>query len=244
MYPYYDRNLGQWKKGTWTKTIHNTARRGTSESLMEERLQTGANKCWKGLFEECSEDTEGAQQIQDQNWRSDVPAKWDMITSGIRHDSNVYGELAVDSPNSLLIGFYTLLSYSYCQRHIFLTLGSWKRKVGDQCPYYGVLHENRKEICVPFLLSKPTVFLILDILLQNTSVHIRTCVCCLLFWGKGHAHIVKNTGSRLGKRLLLKGISYTSQKPFLTDGSGYKRDCLLQEEFPSCTRYVRQVLFP
>jgi hypothetical protein len=29
------------------------------------------------------------------------------------------------SPNSLLIGSYTLLSYSYSQRHTYLTLGSW-----------------------------------------------------------------------------------------------------------------------
>jgi ribonuclease HI len=57
VYPYYDRNLGQWKKGTWTKTIRNAARRGVEESLMEERLQTGANKWRKGLFEERSEDT-------------------------------------------------------------------------------------------------------------------------------------------------------------------------------------------
>ena len=38
VYLYYDRHLGQWKKGTWTKTIRNTARRGVVESLMEERL--------------------------------------------------------------------------------------------------------------------------------------------------------------------------------------------------------------
>jgi hypothetical protein len=31
MYSYYDRNLGQWKKGSWTKTIRNTARRGEAE---------------------------------------------------------------------------------------------------------------------------------------------------------------------------------------------------------------------
>jgi ribonuclease HI len=59
VYPYYDRNLGQWKKGTWTKTIRNAARRGAAESLMEERLQTGANKWRKGLFGERSEDTDG-----------------------------------------------------------------------------------------------------------------------------------------------------------------------------------------
>ena len=47
MYPYYDRNLRQWKKGTWTKTIRNTARRGEVESLMEERLQTGADCDWE-----------------------------------------------------------------------------------------------------------------------------------------------------------------------------------------------------
>jgi hypothetical protein len=51
VYPYYDRNNRQWKKGTWTKTILNAARRGATESLMEERLQIGANKWRKGLFE-------------------------------------------------------------------------------------------------------------------------------------------------------------------------------------------------
>ena len=49
---------------------------------MEERLQTGANKWWKGLFEERREDTDGDQQMDDQNWRSDEPAKWDMIATG------------------------------------------------------------------------------------------------------------------------------------------------------------------
>ena len=36
VYPYYDRNLKQWKKGTWTKTVRKAARRGAVESLMEE----------------------------------------------------------------------------------------------------------------------------------------------------------------------------------------------------------------
>ena len=49
---------------------------------MEERLQTGANKWRKGLFEERSEDMDGDQQMSDQNWRSDAPAKWDMIATG------------------------------------------------------------------------------------------------------------------------------------------------------------------
>ncbi len=82
VYPYYDRNLGQWKKGTWTKTIRNTARRGEAESLLEERLQFGANKWRKGLFEGHSEDTDEDQPMADQNWRPDTPTKWDMIESG------------------------------------------------------------------------------------------------------------------------------------------------------------------
>jgi hypothetical protein len=73
---------GQWKKGTWTKTVRNTSRRGTAESLMEERLQIGTNKWRKGLFEERSVDTDGDQQMQNQNWRSDATDKWDMIATG------------------------------------------------------------------------------------------------------------------------------------------------------------------
>jgi hypothetical protein len=49
---------------------------------MEERLQTGANKWREGLFMERSADTDGEQQMPDQNWRSDAPAKWDMIATG------------------------------------------------------------------------------------------------------------------------------------------------------------------
>jgi hypothetical protein len=51
---------------------------------MEERLQTGANKWRKGLFEERSEDTDGDQQMQNQNrgWRPDASAKRDMIGTG------------------------------------------------------------------------------------------------------------------------------------------------------------------
>ena len=82
VYPYFDRNLKQWKKGTWTKTVRNAARRGAAESLMEERLQIGANKWWKGLFETHSRDTDGDQQMQNHNWRSDTPSKWDMILTG------------------------------------------------------------------------------------------------------------------------------------------------------------------
>ncbi len=59
VYPYYDRNLRQWKKGKWTKTVRNAARRRVTESLMEERLQIGANKWWKGLFEERSVEADG-----------------------------------------------------------------------------------------------------------------------------------------------------------------------------------------
>ena len=39
VFSYYDRILNQWKKGTLSRTIRNVARRGTTESLLEERLQ-------------------------------------------------------------------------------------------------------------------------------------------------------------------------------------------------------------
>ncbi len=81
VYPYFDRNLKQWEKGTWTKTVRNTARRGAAESLMEERLQIGANKWRKGLFETRTRDMDGDQQMQNRNWRSDAPSKWDMIAT-------------------------------------------------------------------------------------------------------------------------------------------------------------------
>ena len=46
VFSYYDRISSQWKKGTWSRTIRNAARRGAAESLLEERLQHGANK-WR-----------------------------------------------------------------------------------------------------------------------------------------------------------------------------------------------------
>jgi len=67
VYSYFDRRTRQWKKGTWTKTIRNAARRGAAESLMEERLQTGANKWRKGLFEKRDVDEDGEEQMLDQN---------------------------------------------------------------------------------------------------------------------------------------------------------------------------------
>ena len=48
---YYDRISNQWKKGTWSRTIRNTVRRGAAESLIEERLHHGSNKWRSGLFE-------------------------------------------------------------------------------------------------------------------------------------------------------------------------------------------------
>jgi hypothetical protein len=80
---------------------------------------------------------------------------------------------------------------------------------------------------------------------QIQTVPIRTCCLCLLYRGKGHAHIIKSTGSRLGKRLLSKGIS---QNPFLTDdlaGDRYKKNLpSLKDNSLSCIRYVCQYCFP
>ena len=49
---------------------------------MEERIQTGANKWRKGLFEERDVDEDDDEHMLDQNWRSDAPVKWDLIASG------------------------------------------------------------------------------------------------------------------------------------------------------------------
>ena len=53
-----------------------------AESLMEERLQLGANEGRKGLFEGRCEDMEEDQMQSEQNWKSAAPAKWDKIASG------------------------------------------------------------------------------------------------------------------------------------------------------------------
>ncbi len=46
-----DRAAHQWKEGTRSKTIRNSARRGAAESLMEDRLQRRADKWRTELFE-------------------------------------------------------------------------------------------------------------------------------------------------------------------------------------------------
>jgi hypothetical protein len=75
---------------------------------------------------------------------------------------------------------------------------------------------------------------------QMQTVPIRTRCLCLLCRGKGHAHIIKSTDSRLGKHLLSKGIS---QKPFLTDlaGDRYKKNLpSFKDNSLSCIQYVRK----
>ena len=101
-------------------------------------------------------------------------------------------------------------------------LGSWERDIAASNSKRAISQktENRKH----FLFLSPQPFLILDsnkrwdfshsVCSQIQTVPIRTRCLCLLCRSKGHAHIIKNTGSRLGKRLLSKGIS---QKPFLAD---------------------------
>jgi len=114
----------------------------------------------------------------------------------------------MDSLNSLLIGFYTLLSYSYSQRHTH----TYRWVVGI------VTRKTEKEKYFLFLFPKP-IFLSRQqkvweeshsICSQIQTVPIRTCCLCLLHRNKGHDHFVKNIGSRLGKHLLSKGISQKS----------------------------------
>ena len=82
VFSYYDRISSQWKKGTWSRTIRNTARRGATESLLEERLHHGANKWRMELFEGHGEGMEEDHPQFEHNWRVTTPDKWDTIASG------------------------------------------------------------------------------------------------------------------------------------------------------------------
>ena len=57
---------------------------------MEERIQTGANKWRKGLFEERNVDEDGDEHMRDQNWRSEAPAKSHLGT-GYRRGRGIGG---------------------------------------------------------------------------------------------------------------------------------------------------------
>ncbi len=95
VYSYYDRNSCQRKKDTRSKTIRNEARRGAAGSLMEPRLQFGANKWRKGLFEgRCEE----MQEDQIQTKQTRIPAasdKWDMIASGKWMQKEVWNRMVI-----------------------------------------------------------------------------------------------------------------------------------------------------
>ena len=76
--------VGDWlrdKTISW-KARRNSFRRMRVFSHVRLACKNGANKWRKGLFEERSEDTDGDQQMQDQNWRSDASAKWDIVATG------------------------------------------------------------------------------------------------------------------------------------------------------------------
>ncbi len=75
VFSYYDRNSSQWKKDRWSRTIRNTAKRGVVESLLVDRMQFGANKCRKGLFEGHVEDREEDRIQLEQSWRATAPDK-------------------------------------------------------------------------------------------------------------------------------------------------------------------------
>ena len=53
-----------------------------TESLLEERLQYGANKWRRGLFEGHGEGMEEDHPQSEYNWRATAPDKWDTIASG------------------------------------------------------------------------------------------------------------------------------------------------------------------
>ena len=130
---------------------------------------------------------------------------------------------AMDSPNSLLIGFYTLLSYSYSQRYTYLTnLEEWHwclsflgNDVG-QCAYYGVLRENRKEKQFLFLFPQANLFFNpWQRVAQYTFVHLRICVCCLMYRGKGHESWFSTK-----KTAFIERYSFSSKNLFSLTASG------------------------
>ena len=75
------------------------------------------------------------------------------------------------SLNSLLIGFYTLLSYSYSQWHTYLTLGSWKRDISVANVLSGYCGKTEKKQHFLLLFSKPTDSNLDPGLLQNTHLY-------------------------------------------------------------------------
>ncbi len=93
----------------------------------------------------------------------------------------------MDSLNSLLIGFYTLLSYSYSQRHTYLTLGSWKRnwrfhRCTNALDGYHVEKRKGKKI---FSFSRASSRLSSKCICTATY----SCLCCVLC-RQGRAYVI------------------------------------------------------
>ena len=75
----------------------NAARRGSAESLLEERLHLGANKWRKGLFEGHGGETEDDHTQSEQSWRVIAPDKWDAIASGNWIQKTVWNRMVTAS---------------------------------------------------------------------------------------------------------------------------------------------------
>ncbi len=113
---------------------------------------------------------------------------------------------AMDSPTSLLLGYYTLLSYSYHTLPFRVTMSVNVLTTGS-CA------KTEKKNNFSFFFPKPTFFFNpWQRVAQNTFF-----VWCLLYRDKGHD---KNTGSRLRKHLSSKGIPFQSENPFSLTASG------------------------
>jgi hypothetical protein len=66
----------------WSKTIRNVTRRGSTESLMEDRLHLGTNKWRQGLFDNRPEVGGEDQKEPEQICQTLSPEKWEKISSG------------------------------------------------------------------------------------------------------------------------------------------------------------------
>jgi hypothetical protein len=131
-------------------------------------------------------------------------------------------------------------------------LGSWERDIGLMINGLSRGKQKRKNTFSSFFSNRS--FYLLDsrrwefshsICSEIQTVPIRTRWLCLLCRDKGHAHVIKSTGSQLEKHLLSKGIS---QKTFLTDdltGDRYKKNLPSSKDNSLfCIRYVWQYCFP
>ena len=144
------------------------------------------------------------------------------------------GELAMDSLNSLLIGFIS--SYHTLTINGKLDAGqleAWPRVTWPRKTEKKKIFSSSFFLATIFEWDTPRRTLVF---VHKHIITIHTHVSCLLCRCKGQAYIVKNIASRLEKCLLIT-------RCFLHVRSRSHWQQSAQEEFPSCSWDARPVLF-